>query len=213
MPSRITFTTKRFGKAGERWGVGGKIPGNRIAQRGPEISVKCSYRLWSSWSIVKRTKCEVNNYSVVSFWKNWLAKHRLHRVFVSYEMKWGIYLYWTHLIRPSTGTVTCMHATRAIGTEILQWFLASNSQAIPSLIAIKKYTWVCPSAWESIGTEGVCLYLAFRHSSLVISVFISGDLKSQRGFFYVNGMTLSAKIMDIFLWQLSTVMPVKDFPE
>jgi hypothetical protein len=31
-----------------------------------------------------------------------------------------------------------MHATRAIGTEILQRFLASNSLAISSLIVIKK---------------------------------------------------------------------------
>jgi hypothetical protein len=50
-----------------------------------------------------------------------LAKHRLHRVFVSYEMKSGTYnyLYWKNLLRPSTGTVTCMYATRAIGTELL----------------------------------------------------------------------------------------------
>ena len=72
---------------------------------------------------------------------------------MSYEMKWGIYLYWTNLLRPSAGTVTCMHATRAIGTEILRWFLASNSLAISSLIAIKK-TLVWPSGWESRGTGG-----------------------------------------------------------
>ena len=30
-------------KAGERGGGGGEIPGARSAQRGPEISVKCSY--------------------------------------------------------------------------------------------------------------------------------------------------------------------------
>jgi hypothetical protein len=63
---------------------GGKIPGARSAQRGPEISVECSYRLsslyvcpkskirllaylirWSSWSIVKHTKCEINDFSII----------------------------------------------------------------------------------------------------------------------------------------------------
>ena len=69
------------------------------------------------------------------FLQKQLAKHRLHRVVISYEMKWGIYLYWTNLLRPSAGTV---NATHVIGTEILRRFLASNSLAIPSLIAIKK---------------------------------------------------------------------------
>jgi hypothetical protein len=36
---------KSVRKAGKRGG--GKIPGTRSAQRGPEISVKCSYRLSS----------------------------------------------------------------------------------------------------------------------------------------------------------------------
>jgi hypothetical protein len=35
-------------------------------------------------------------------------------------------------------TITCMHATRAIGTEILPRFLASNLPAIPSFIAIMR---------------------------------------------------------------------------
>jgi hypothetical protein len=47
-------------------------------------------------------------------------------------------------------SVTCMHATRAIGTEILWWFLASNSLVILSLIAIKN------RVWPSRGTGGGC---------------------------------------------------------
>jgi hypothetical protein len=41
--SRHTFKAEKcsFNKSGERGG--GKIPGARSAQRGPEISVKCSY--------------------------------------------------------------------------------------------------------------------------------------------------------------------------
>jgi hypothetical protein len=61
---------------------GGKIPGARSAQRGPEISVKCSYCLSSLYVCpkgntptctlsadrrhrVKRTKCEINDFSIV----------------------------------------------------------------------------------------------------------------------------------------------------
>jgi hypothetical protein len=65
-------------------GGAGEIPVARSAQRGPEISVKCSYCLsslyvcpkwntptcmhtirWSSSSIVKHTKCEINNFAIV----------------------------------------------------------------------------------------------------------------------------------------------------
>jgi hypothetical protein len=52
-------------------------------------------------------------------------------------------------------SVTCMHATCAIGTEILWWFLASNSLVILSLIAIKN------RVWPSRGTGGgVFTYLS-----------------------------------------------------
>jgi hypothetical protein len=89
-----------------------------------EIHQLAHYR-WSSLSIVKRTKCEINNFSIV-FSAKTISQNRLHRVFISYEMKWGIYLYLNKFI-----TSICwydnMHAIhRRIGTEILQWFLASN---------------------------------------------------------------------------------------
>jgi hypothetical protein len=42
----IVVNITRKCKAGERGGREGKIPGARSAQRGPEISVKCSYLVY-----------------------------------------------------------------------------------------------------------------------------------------------------------------------
>ena len=48
-------------------------------------------------------------------------------------------------------------------------------------------------------------------STLQSSVFIRGDLKFQLTMWllYIHGMTSSGNKMDIFLWQISTVIPIR----
>jgi hypothetical protein len=99
---------------------------------------------WSSWSILKRTKCEINDFSNVFFLQKLLAKHRLHRVIISYEMNevftCVIYLFITSICW--YGNMHARHTRHRHRNAPAIPCKYSNSLAIPSLIAINKIDFV-----------------------------------------------------------------------